>query len=325
MISMKDSEQVAEVLNAARSVGPFALRTPLIRSDVLSDMTGGEVLLKLENLQRTGSFKIRGAAHRIMSLTSEERSRGVVTCSSGNHGRAVAYVAERLGIDATICVPEWVDPVKLAAIERCGAAVDTLAADYDEAERRAVEFQQTRGLIFVHPFDDRHIVAGQGTVALEILAEQPDLDGILAPLSGGGLIAGIALAVRARHASCQVHAISAQNANVMAASLKAGKPVSLPEQKTIASALTGGIGLHNQHTFRLVQSLVNQHGMVSEIDIANATRLLAGGHKLVVEGGGATAVAAVMANPKMYRNSRIAIVVSGGNIDLTEWMQRLKA
>ncbi len=320
---MKDSEQVAEVLKAARSVAPFALQTPLIRSDVLSDMTGGEVFLKLENLQRTGSFKVRGAAHHIISLTSEERSRGVVTCSSGNHGRAVAYVAEKLGIDATICVPEWVDPVKLAAIERCGAVVDTVASDYDEAERRAVEFQQTRGLVFVHPFDDRHIVAGQGTVALEILAEQPDLDGILAPLSGGGLIAGIALAVRARHASCKVHAISAENANVMAASLEAGKPVSLPEQKTMASALTGGIGLQNQHTFRLVQSLVNQHAMVSETDIGNATRLLASGHKLVVEGGGATAVAAVVAHPKTYRRSRIAIVVSGGNIDLTEWMQRL--
>ncbi|UCC75254.1 MAG: threonine/serine dehydratase [Gemmatimonadota bacterium] len=303
-------------VEAARdAIGRIAVETPIISSPVLDERTGGHVWLKLESLQVTGSFKVRGAANKILSLTKAERERGVVTCSSGNHGRAVAYVADILDIPAVVCVPEWVDPTKLAAIRRHRAETVLHGKTYDEAEARSFELQRERGLVYVHPFDEPHVIAGQGTIGLELLEQLPLLDTAVVPLSGGGLIAGIALALKRTEPEYRVIGVSAANAAVMYESLEAGKPIACPEEETIASALSGGIGLDNQYTFELVRDLVDDYVLVSEDEIREAMAFAATEHKLVVEGGGAVGIAALLSREVEVKGENVAVVVSGGNIE----------
>ncbi len=290
------------------------LRTPVIEAPVLSDCVGRRVHLKLECLQRTGSFKIRGAAARMTALREEEHETGVVTCSSGNHGRAVAYVARRLGISARICVPRWIDPVKAEGMRRDGAEVDMSAATYDEADRRAMECAHREGRVFVHPFDDPWIIAGQGTLGLEIGEQVPNVETVAIPLSGGGLLTGAAAALRQGRAEPEVVAVSAQSAAVMWASLQAGAPIELPEEPTLASALSGGIGLDNAHTFELTKDLVDRHVLVSEEQIADAMRFAMLELGLVVEGGGAVGLAAACSGD-LAGEGPLVIVLSGGNVD----------
>lgn len=267
---------------------------------------------KLESLQATGSFKVRGATNRLLALTPDERRRGVVACSSGNHGRAVAEAAAALGIPATICLPDWADPTKIQAVERTGARVVLAGATYDEAEARAARIASGEGRTEVHPFDDPDVIAGQGTIAAEILEQVPDVAEVLVPLSGGGLVGGIASALE--DTDVRVVAVSAARAAVMHRSVREGKPVSLDEESTLASALSGGIGLKNAHTFDLVSRLVDDFLVVEEERIHHAVARAATELKLVVEGGGAVALAALWSG---YRPSGPAVaVVSGGNIDL---------
>lgn len=316
-----DALSSIDVSGAAVAIRSMALRTPLIRSDFLGRLTGGMVYLKLENLQRTGSFKVRGAAFRLLSLSPDERQAGVITCSSGNHGRAIAHLARRLHVEATVCVPTWVDPVKLEAIRREGAQVDREAPSYDDAERRALELGRERGLTFVHPFDDPHVLAGQGTLGWEVIEDRPDVDTIVAPLSGGGLVGGIAIGLRQAGHTCTVAAVSARNAGAMVASLSHGSPVEIAEEPTVASALSGGIGLENRYTFEAVRGLVTEHEIVAEGEIVKAMTLLAERHRLIVEGGGATGVAGVLKNPDHYRGKNTAVIVSGGNITVKDWLR----
>jgi threonine dehydratase len=281
---------------------------------------GTPILLKLENLQRTGSFKVRGAASAMTALDAGAASRGVVTCSSGNHGRAVAYVAATLGIPATVCIPSWVDPVKLDAIRNTGARPVIAGDTYDEAELAADRIAREEGLTLIHPFDDPAVVAGQGTVALELVADVPDASTVVVPLSGGGLVGGIAAALATRAPAARVVAVSAERASVMVQSLRAGRPIEVSEEPTLANALAGGIGLANRVTFRLVREHVAQHVLVSEAAIERGIRYAARTVRAVVEGGGAVGLAALLeglldpwadgspANP-------IVIVLSGGNID----------
>ena len=304
-----------DIESAREAIRDLVIRTPVIDCDELSERAGVPVLLKLESLQVTGSFKVRGAANRILALDEDERARGVVACSSGNHGRAVAYVAERLGIPAVVCVPEWVDPVKLAAIRRHGAETILHGKTYDEAEARSLEIMRERGLAYVHPFDDPHVIAGQGTIGLELLEQVPDLRAVVAPLSGGGLIAGIAHALKTVRADLEVIGVSAANARVMYESLRAGRPLGLPEGPTLANALSGGIGLENRHTLRLVRELVDRHVLVDEDEIGGAMTFAAVEHKLVVEGGGAVGIAAVLAGRVRELDGPLAVVVSGGNVE----------
>lgn len=303
--------------SAARDViSDIAIRTPIISSAVLTGSVNTPVTLKLENLQITGSFKVRGAANKILSLSEEEKQRGVVACSSGNHGKAVSYVAGSLGIPATVVVPEWVDSSKADAIRRNGANAVLYGSTYDEAEERSFEIESESGLSFVHPFDDPHVVAGQGTIGLELLEELPSVDCVVVPLSGGGLIGGIACAVKSADPSIRVIGVSAENARVMYESLKLGHPATFPEDETVASALSGGIGLDNRHSFALVREYVDEHVLVSEDEIKTAMAFAAQEHKLVVEGGGAVGIAAVLAEKAGRTHNSIAVVVSGGNIDL---------
>ena len=304
-------------MTAARiAIADIATQTPVVSSSLLTESINTPVTLKLENLQVTGSFKVRGAANKILSLSADEKERGVVTCSSGNHGLAVSYVAGSLGIPATVLVPEWVDKSKLDAIRRFGANAVLHGKTYDEAEERSFEVEEEEGLVFVHPFDDPYVVAGQGTIGLELLEQLPSMDCVLVPLSGGGLISGVAYAVKQANPQIRVIGVSAENARVMYESLLVGHPASFPEDETVASALSGGIGLDNAHTFTLVSEYVDEHVLVSEEEIRTAMVFAAREHKLVVEGGGAVGIAAVLAE-KVGRGSKsMAVVVSGGNIDM---------
>lgn len=279
---------------------------------------GRPVHLKLETLVATGSFKVRGAAARMQALGANERRRGVITCSSGNHGRAVAFVAERLGIPATVYVPAWVDPVKLAAIRAHGAEAVLAGDSYDEAERRALLRADETGSPFIPPFDDPDVVAGQGTVALEIFDQLSGVAEIAAPLSGGGLVGGIAAACRDLRPEVAVTAVTARRARVMWESVRAGRPLELPEEETLAGALAGGIGLDNRVTFPLIREQVSRHRVVDEPSIARA---MAYGYLelgLVIEGGGAVALAAALDGLlNQAPTGPLVIVVSGGNVDLS--------
>ncbi len=304
-----------DVRAAVEVVSRIAVRTPVIESQALSRRIGATVWLKLENLQVTGSFKVRGAANRMTALSEAEKQRGVVTCSSGNHGRAVAYVGEALGVVATVCVPEWVDITKLDAIRAHGAEPVLYGKTYDEAEARSLEIQRERGLAYVHPFDDPHVIAGQGTIGLELLDQVAACGAVVVPLSGGGLIAGIAAGIKSVNRKVRIIAVSAANARVMYESVQAGKPTVMPEEETVANALAGGIGTANRHSFALVCELVDEHVLVSEGEIRDAMRFAAREHKLIVEGGGAVGLAALLHDRVTGGGGDMAVIVSGGNVD----------
>lgn len=317
MSNTNNANDIKYDIEAAReAIADIAVRTPVVSSPPLTETADTPVTLKLESLQVTGSFKVRGAANKILSLSDEQRSRGVVTCSSGNHGKAVSYVSGALQIPATVVIPEWVDAAKLDAIRSCGAEAVLHGKTYDEAEEKSFEIERERGLTYVHPFDDPYVVAGQGTIGLELLEQLPSIDVAVVPLSGGGLIGGIAHALKSADPTICVVGVSAENARVMYESLKIGRPTQFPEDETVASALTGGIGLQNEYSFDLVRDLVDEHILVSEDEIRSAMLFAAKEHKLVVEGGGAVGIAAVLAGKVSNTGKSMAVVVSGGNIDM---------
>lgn len=309
-----------DVHQAQTTISPYIRRTPVIRVRELEESGGSRVFLKLENLQVTGSFKVRGAANRILALTEEEMKQGVVACSSGNHGRAVAFMAGLRGIPAAICVPSWVDPVKKEGMERAGARVVLAGDSYDEAEAQALAVAEAEGRTFIQPFDDPWIAAGQGTIGLELLEDVPELHTVLVPLSGGGLAGGIAYAIKERKPSVRVVGISAVRARVMYESLKAGSPISMPEEETLAEALSGGIGLSNRFSLPLIRELVDEHVLVDEEAIREAMLYASGSLHLLLEGGGAVALAAVLGKRCDLGAERdtdgVAVVLSGGNVSL---------
>lgn len=296
----------------ARVIG-LARETPLVLAEGLSHALGAEVHLKLESLQPTGSFKVRGAANKLLSLSAAERARGVVTVSTGNHGRAVAYVARRLGVAATVCISREVPENKVAALRALGPELVVHGASQDEAEARARALAEARGLSFVHPFDDPAVIAGQGTIGLELLGALPELDTVLVPLSGGGLISGVALALKAANPAIRVVGVSMARAPVMVRSLEAGRPLEMPEEETLADSLRGGIGLQNRHTFALVRELVDECLLVTEAEIAAAMASALLEEQLVVEGAAAVGLAA-LASGRAAPGKATAVVVSGRNV-----------
>jgi threonine dehydratase len=306
---------VADVERARQRIAPLVDPSPVIRSPRLSDSLGVPVWLKLECLQPPGSFKVRGAASKILALSDLERDRGVIACSGGNHGASVAYVAGVLGIPATICVPETVDPVKLRAIRASGAEAVVSGATYDDAVEVSERLGSERGLTPVHPFDDPEVIAGQGTIGLELLEQVPGLAAAVAAVSGGGLIGGLGTAVKGRQPSVRVIGASAQNAAAMVASLKAGHPVDIPYVPTLAEVLTGGIGLDNRWSLDAVRRTVDEHVLVTEDEIAAAMRFSLSVHRVLAEGGGAVALAAALAGKLPRLDGPVAIVISGGNVD----------
>ncbi len=315
-----------DIPGAAKAIAPFVRRTPVMRARELENPSGDRVFLKLESLQVTGSFKARGAANRILSLTDAERERGVIACSSGNHGKAVAYMAGNLGISAVICVPNWVDPVKLAGMKKAGARVVLSGDSYDEAEAQAISLEEAEGRTFVQPFDDPWVAAGQGTLGLELLEQIPDLGTVLIPLSGGGLAGGVGFALKELRPDIRLVAVSAANARVMFESLKVGKPVRMEEEETLAEALSGGIGTTNEFSLPLIRELVDEHILVEEDEIRDAMLYAFDSLNLLLEGGGAVALAALLSRKYDVGQEKghgdLGVVLSGGNVSLSR-LQRL--
>ena len=261
---------LSDVYAARKRTAGLVRRTPLVPSERLSRLSGSKVLLKLENLQATGTFKARGAANKLLSLSTGERARGVIAFSTGNHGRAVAHIGRGLGIGVTVCLSERVPAFRGEAMRALGAEVVVKGASQDEAYEIALSLQRDRGLTMVAPFDDPMVLCGQGTIALEILEDLPEVGTVIIPISGGGLFAGTALALKSSDPSIKTVGVSMEVAPAMIASLKAGRPIEIPEVDSLADALLGGIGLDNRYTFELTRRSIDQALTVSEAQIAKA-------------------------------------------------------
>lgn len=310
----KSDVTMRDIYLARQMIASFAKRTPLIHSPWLTEHGGGSVYLKLENLQETGSFKIRGATNKLLNLPLEVRERGTITVSTGNHGRALSYVARRLGVRAVVCLSEAVPEVKREAIQKLGADIIIHGRTYDEALDYASRMEEERGLTMIHPFDDPFVIAGQGTIGLELLENLPEIDTVVVPLSGGGLLAGIALALKSASAGIRTVGVSMERGPAMVESLRAGKVVDVVEEPTIADALAGGLG-PNFYTFNMIQKYVDETVLVSEEEIAEAMAFALEKHRLVVEGGGAVGIAALLHHKVKEVGSNTAVVLSGSNVD----------
>jgi threonine dehydratase len=279
------------------------------------------VHLKLETLQETGAFKLRGAFNRLLQLSGAERERGVIAVSTGNHARAVAHAANALEVPAVVCMSSLVPDNKVAAVRATGAEVRIAGRNQDEAEEAARQLAEERGLVFVSPFDDPHVIAGQGTIGLELLEDLPALDGILVPLSGGGLIGGIALALKSADRSIRVIGVSMERGPAMVRSLEAGRPVAVAEEASLADSLGGGIGLDNRHTFALVRDLVDETILVSEAQIAAAMAHCYWQEQQIVEGAAAVGVAALLADKVKTTGADLAVLLSGRNVDMRRFSE----
>lgn len=308
-------------IEAARAViAGHVTRTPVVPSPSLSQHCGGDVHLKLESLQPTGAFKLRGATNRLMALTAEERRRGVVTMSTGNHGRGVAYAAKRLGVPAVVCMSTLVPRTKVDAIRDLGADARIVGDSQDEAGVEAERCVAEDGMVMVSPFDDPAVIAGQGTIGLELLEDLPAVDLVLVPLSGGGLIGGIAVAVKALRPQARVVGVTMERGAAMYESLKAGHPVPVKEEPTLADSLGGGIGLDNRYTFALCRTLLDDVVLVSEEEIAEAMRHTFWQDRLVAEGGAVVGQAALLTGKVAAAGQTVACILSGRNVDMHQFV-----
>ncbi|MER9894482.1 hydroxyectoine utilization dehydratase EutB [Mesorhizobium sp. M0119] len=307
---------LSDIRAARERIAGKVERTPTVTSRSLSKHLGEPVYLKLEHRQTTGAFKLRGASNAIASLTEEERTRGVVAASTGNHGRALAYAAQLQGIHATICMSRLVPQNKLDEIRRLGAEIRIVGNSQDDAQQEVERLVAEDGLIMLPPFDHPAIVAGQGTLGLEIIEQVPDAALVLVPLSGGGLAAGVAAAVKGVSPATKVVGVSMARGAAMKASLDAGHPVLVEELQTLADSLGGGIGLDNRLTFSMCRDLLDDVILLSEDEIATGIRHAYEQEREIVEGAGAVGIAAVLAG-KVKANGPAVLVLSGRNIDMT--------
>jgi len=307
---------LADVEEARKRLAGVSHHTPLEPSGTFSEMTGADVWLKLENLQRTGSFKIRGAYNKIASIDPAARARGVVAASAGNHAQGVALAAKLTGVPATIVMPERASLAKAEAVRGYGADLILFGKDYNEAEAKAKEVGAQRGQTFVHAFDDPLVIAGQGTLGLEILDDLPDAQTIIVPVGGGGLIAGVATAIKAKRPDARIVAVEPTGAAKLPDSLHKGTIQTLSGVNTIADGLaTRRVG---ELTFPIIRRHVHETATVDDDVIALATLLLLERAKTLVEGAGAAALAALISGKvKVEKGEKVAVVCSGGNIDVT--------
>jgi len=306
--------ELRDIYEARRRIRRYVRETPLDGSAFLGDLTGGEVRLKLENQQLTGSFKARGALNKMLKLPPDERAKGVVTASSGNHAQGLGYAARMLDIDATIVVPSEIPNVKREAIRRYGVKLIVHSGDYDAAERYARELEAEEGRIFVSAYNDLDIIAGQGTIGLEMAESWPEMDIALVPVGGGGLISGIGCALKGVDSGIQVLGAQSVASPAMYESLREGRIVETELDESIAEGLYGGIE-EGSVTFDLCRRYVDEIILVQEETILEAMgRLLKHQHQ-VVEGAGAVGAAAIMEDPGRFRDRRVGVVVSGGNVE----------
>ena len=289
--------------------------SPCARSEYFSEHTQNSVYLKLDNLQRTGAFKERGALNKLLTLTPEERSRGVIAASAGNHAQGVAYHAGRHGIRAQICMPLTTPLIKVSATKEYGAEVILHGANYDEACEEAVRRSEQFGMTFVHPFDDEVVIAGQGTMGLEILQQVPDIEAVVAPIGGGGLIAGVACAVKETNPQVRVIGVQPARLPSMKVAIAEGHPVTLSPAATIADGIA--VRRAGEKTLPLIQKYVDDIVTVDEEEIANAILLLLEREKTLAEGAGAAAIAALINHKAPLSGKKVAVLVCGGNIDVS--------
>nr|ACY24708.1 EutB ectoine utilization protein [uncultured organism] len=316
------SIQFDDLLQARQRIAGLVRQTPLEHSPSLSRRLGVPVWLKLESQQATGSFKLRGASNAIAQLSTEQKRLGVVTASTGNHGRALAYAAAQQGVKAIICLSELVPQNKVLAIRELGAEVRIVGRSQDDAQIEAERVAQEQGAIFLPAFDHPHIIAGQGSLGLEILEQCPDVCEVLVPLSGGGLFAGVALAIKASSPAIRTHGISMRLGAAMHASLEAGQPVDVEELATLADSLGGGIGLNNRYTLAITRELCDQVHLLDEPSIAAGIRHAYREERLVVEGAAAVGIAALL-DGLVEPRGPVVVVISGRNIDIDQHLRVL--
>ena len=305
---------LADIIAARDRIRPSIVRTPLARSAGLSALTGGDVRLKLENLQFTGSFKARGALNRLLALTDSERARGVIAASAGNHAQGVAAHATRLGIKSTIVMPVGTPLIKVSRTQGYGADVVLFGESYDDAYAHACELMDRSGAVYIHAYDDDAIMAGQGTIGLEILEDMGDVDDIVIPVGGGGLIAGIGVAVKAQRPHTRIIGVEAAVLPSMQAAMQAGHPVRLEAARTLAEGIA--VRRVGERPLEACKQVLDQLVTVEDDEIARAIVFLLESEKTVAEGAGAAAVAAVLANRIDLKGRRVALLVCGGNIDV---------
>jgi threonine dehydratase len=302
---------LADVEAAARAIDGAVVKTPCLRSQTLSELTGADVWLKFENLQFTAAYKERGALNKLLSLTADERARGVIAASAGNHAQGLAYHAKRLGIPATIVMPKFAPVVKVQQTEGHGAHVVLFGETFDEASAHSYELAAKRGYVYVPPFDDPLVMAGQGTVGLEMLDAVPDLDTLIVPIGGGGLISGIATVAKARNPAIEVIGVQAELYPSMLALLRGETRIC--DGDTLAEGIA--VKVPGKLTSQVVRALVDDILLVGERDLEHAVSLLLTIEKTVVEGAGAAGLAALLANPRRFRGTKVGLVLCGGNID----------
>ena len=313
---------VQETLDADARIRPHVRETPVEESIVLSRLAGASVALKLEGYQRTGSFKVRGAMNKLLSLAAEERDRGVVAASSGNHGAAVAYGVRALGTRGVIFVPEDASPTKVEAIEALGAAVRREGADCVVSEALARRYAAEHGLTYLSPYNDPLVIAGQGTLGVELARQLEAVDTVYMALGGGGLTSGVAGYLKSLDERTQIVACSPRRSKVMHESIRAGQILDLESQPTLSDGTAGGVEA-GSITFELCRRLVDRYLVVTEDEIREAMRIVIGHHHVLVEGAAGVAVAGFLQEKEQLRGRRIAIVLCGANIALDTLRQVL--
>jgi threonine dehydratase len=306
---------LSEIRSALSRIRTSIPVSPCARSETFSELTGNSIFLKLENLQRTGAYKERGALNKLLSLSPDERVHGVIAASAGNHAQAVSYHAAQLGIRAKICMPLTTPLIKVSATRGYGSEVILHGANYDEAFEEALRRSQAEHLVFVHAFDDEVVIAGQGTLGLELLEQHPDLDAVVVPIGGGGLIAGIACALKECKPNIQVIGVQPSRLPSMKSALDNGKPVTSPAAVTIADGIA--VRRVGSRTLPLIRKYVDDIVTVQEEEIANAILLLLEQEKTLAEGAGAAAMAALLNRRIALSGKKVVAIVSGGNIDVT--------
>lgn len=304
---------IDKIFDAQSLLKPVVRKTNVVRANGITDNC--DLFLKPENLQHTGSFKLRGSGYMISQLTDKQRENGVIACSAGNHAQGVALAATKYGIKSLICLPGNAPISKVEATKKYGAEVELVGNCYDDAYAQAIKLAEEKNMTFVHPFDDVDVIIGQGTIALEVLSEMDDVDAIVAPIGGGGLISGIAFAVKHIRPSVKVYGVQMEGAPSMYNSIKADKIETLDSATTIADGIA--VKEPGRNTFEIVKKYVDDIALVSDDDVASAILSLIERQKMIAEGAGAAGVAAVMANKFNLKGKRVVAIVSGGNIDVT--------
>lgn len=305
--------KIADVYRAAKQLDGVAEKTKLIQSPYFSELCNNEVYIKPENLQITGSFKLRGAYNKISQLSAEEKSKGVITASAGNHAQGVAYAAKALGVKAVIAMPATTPIIKVEATRSYGAEVVLFGDSFDDAYAHAVELQKKHGYVFIHPFDDVEVLLGQGTTALEICNQLKDVDAILVPIGGGGFASGVALASKCINPHIKVIGVEPEGAACIKESLAQGKVVTLPKVDTVAEGTA--VKTPGTLTFEFIKKYVDEIITVSELEIMSALLSLIEKHKLIAEGAGVLSLAAL--NKLNMKGKKVVAIVSGGNIDIS--------